>query len=103
MFLFPTVAVFAFERDHAFIRRNVKDRCHGFSLPILMDQYLLQNYWGDKAHRSIAVQVFKPFNTFKWLMRNPFGLPVRAIISEMITFQCPDRYLKPGLIRRSFP
>src|SRR6476660_7183956 len=44
MFLFPTVAVFAFQRDHAFIRCNVKDRCHGFSLPIFMDQYLLQNY-----------------------------------------------------------
>jgi hypothetical protein len=61
MFLFPTVAVFAFERDHAFIRRNVKDRCHGFSLPILMDQYLLQNYWGDKANEIL---LFKSFNTF---------------------------------------
>ena len=53
----PVAAVFALERDHAFIRADIKNRCHSFDVPDLMDLYLLHSDSADKANGTGSVPV----------------------------------------------
>ncbi len=46
-----------------------------------MDQYLLQNYWGDKANEKLLFKPFKsfkPFNTFELRLNSRGTRALRA-------------------------
>ena len=51
-----------------------------------MDQYLLQNYWGDKARERLkAFKSCKPFNTFERSIRD---LRLRSIDAKVFRLLC---------------
>ena|SRR6266850_2914189 len=50
-----------------------------------MEQYLLQNYWSDKANGTLLFKSFKAFNTFEWSIRD---LRLLAVDGKLLCLLC---------------